>query len=244
MGKGGFPVGTVVLPLLVLAWPGDVEPARQVVAFMLPMLCSMDVVAVYFYRSHIQWRRIAHLAPGSLLGVAIGSILFVSETSALISVSDRYLKLLIGIVGILFLAYRTTQDWLLKRLPQRRDPRPLTSAGFGMAAGLTSTLAHAAGPVTQVFFLMQRPEKMTLAANLAGFFFALNLIKLIPFIALGRLNGEILTLAGSMLPIVPVGVGAGYLLVRSMKGSWYIAFIHLVLLVTSVTLIWNALAAG
>jgi hypothetical protein len=46
MSKGGLPVAPVALPILILAWPDRNAAARQAVAFMLPLLCAMDIVAL------------------------------------------------------------------------------------------------------------------------------------------------------------------------------------------------------
>jgi uncharacterized membrane protein YfcA len=242
MSKGGFPVGSLALPLLILLWPGQVEPAKQVVAFMLPLLCVMDCFAVAFYWRHIQWKRILPLVPGSLAGVALGSLFFLSENAAAVAVSDRSLKVLIGVIGILFVGYRLSRKWIVRRLTERSEPHRVAGMAFGGAAGFTSTLAHAAGPLAQMYFLMQGLPKMEFAATLAGFFFGLNLVKLIPFALLGRLEVSTLILGLKVLPLVPIGVASGYGLVRITRSSWYIAFIYIVLFFTSSLLIWKAIA--
>ena len=38
MSKGGFPIGTIALPILILVWPVQARAAREAVGFMLPML--------------------------------------------------------------------------------------------------------------------------------------------------------------------------------------------------------------
>ena len=105
MGKGGFPVGTIALPILILVWPAQAHAARSAVGFMLPMLCLMDLVALLFYWRQVQWKRLRFLMPATILGVAVASVLFVSNEGALIAVSDQVLKLLIGLLGILFVGY-------------------------------------------------------------------------------------------------------------------------------------------
>ncbi|MFO7821597.1 MAG: sulfite exporter TauE/SafE family protein [Lentisphaeria bacterium] len=241
MSKGGFPIGIIALPLLILIWPGEGSPVKQIVAFMLPLLCTMDIVAVIVYRKHIQWRRMLPLLPGSLVGVAIGSLFFFSENSALISISDRWLKLMVGVIGILFVIYKAVSKWLVPKLREHSTPSRDLSIFFGTAAGTTSTLAHAAGPLAQMYFLMGKLPKMQFAATLAGYFFLLNLTKLIPFIAIGRLNTDTALLSFNLLPVVPLGVATGYGLVRCFKSKWYIAFIHAILFITAITLIYEAL---
>ena len=102
MSKGGFPVGAIALPVLILVWPTQAQAARAAVGFMLPMLCVMDIVALSFYWRKVQWRRLVFLMPATLAGVAVASFLFVSDEAALIAVSDRALKISIGFLGLWF----------------------------------------------------------------------------------------------------------------------------------------------
>jgi uncharacterized membrane protein YfcA len=240
MGKGGFPIGPVALPVLILTWPTEAQAARSAVAFILPVLCAMDIVAVAVYRRHIDWRRLLPLAPGTLLGVGIASVLFVSNEQAIIAVSDRALKVCIGIVGLLFVLYQTARRSLTRSLEKAPPPGRLGTAAFGTFAGLTSTLAHAAGPLMQMYFLSQRLPKLSFAGTMAGFFFALNLVKLAPFGFMGRITPSNLVLALWMLPVVPLGVLAGHVLVRLMRPAHYRGFIYVILAVTSVALIVKA----
>lgn len=53
MSKGGFPVGAIALPILILVWPTQAQAARESVGFMLPMLCLIDVVALTIYWRHV-----------------------------------------------------------------------------------------------------------------------------------------------------------------------------------------------
>lgn len=240
MSKGGFPVGAVALPAMVLIWPGQAGGAKQVIAFMLPILCVMDLFAVRFYWRHIRWERITPLLPATLLGVALASVLFLFGDKTMLSLSDRWLKFMIGLIGILFVLYQATRRLILHTL-QNRSPGWKTASGFGLLAGVTSTLAHAGGPVAQMYLLPQNLGKMQFAATAAGFFFLLNLVKLLPYAASGQFSGSILLLATVMLPVVPLGVGAGYLAVKMMRGDAYRIFIHAILLFTSVLLLGKAL---
>lgn len=241
VSKGGLPIAGVALPILILVWPDQAQAARSAVSFMLPLLCAMDIVALAFYRGHIRWKRLLPLFPGMLAGVVLASIVFVSDTSALVSISDRTLKLIIGILGLVFVAYRAVRKWLLKSLGGGDAPGWARSTVFGATAGVTSTLAHAAGPVMQMYLLPQELGKMYFAGTTAAFFFVLNLVKVVPFAALGRFESGSLRLAGCLLPLIPVGVATGYGLVRALKERHYMGFIYAVLTVTSAILVWKAL---
>ncbi|NQT94348.1 MAG: sulfite exporter TauE/SafE family protein [Lentisphaerae bacterium] len=243
MSKGGFPAGAIALPLLVLIWPSETDAARSAVAFVLPLLCVMDAVAMCFYWRRVQWYRLVPLIPGAIAGIAIASVLFLGDgAAAIIPVPDRALKFLIGLIGLLFVAYQAGRKWLFRKIDQTTVPGPGRGIAYGMAAGITSTLAHAGGPVLQMYLLPQRLPKLGFAATTAAFFFMLNLAKLLPFAMMGRFQQADLLLGAKLVPVIPLGVGAGYLLVRLMRPQHYVAFIYIVLAATSVTLILRAMS--
>jgi len=245
VSKGGFPLGGLAMPILILIWPEQATAARSVVAFMLPLMCAMDVVSLIFYRKEVSWEAIAPLVPGSLVGVALVSMLFVSNTGALIAISDRVLKGLIGAIGILFVAFQMARRWVLGRLTEAegmRRPGKVRSAVLGVAAGVLSTISHSAGPAAVIYFVPQQLGKLRLAGTMVAFFWGLNLIKLAPFGMLGRLEVGNLMLALWMAPVIPIGVGIGYWLVRILKEKHYGGLIYGALVVTSGMLVYRALA--
>jgi uncharacterized membrane protein YfcA len=240
MSKGGFPVGNIALPILILVWPAQAQAARSAVGFMLPMLCLMDAVALAFYWKHVQWGRLIYLMPATVFGVVVASFLFVSDESAMIAVSDRALKILIGGLGILFVVYFAAKRWILRHI-HASQPNWTKGTVFGFAAGMTSTLAHAAGPVMQMYLLPQQLEKKKFAGTSCAFFWLLNLVKLVPFALLGRIQPENLKLGGVLLPVIPLGVALGWWLTHKTEQKHYTLLIYAVLLITSVTLILKAI---
>ncbi|MCC7300734.1 MAG: sulfite exporter TauE/SafE family protein [Verrucomicrobia bacterium] len=240
MNKGGFPVGSIAMPVLILVWPSQAQSAREAVGFMLPMLCVMDVVALLFYWRHAQWRQLIFLIPATMVGVAVASFLFVSDEGALVAVSDRALKLLIGALGVLFVLYFMMKKWILRHLHASK-PNWTKGTVFGFTAGMTSTLAHAAGPVMQMYFLPQQMEKKAFAGTSCAFSWIGNLMKLVPFILLGRIHPANLKLGVTLLPVIPFGVALGWWLTHKTEQKYYTALIYVVLFVTSVLLILKAL---
>ncbi len=240
MSKGGFPVGAIALPILILVWPAQAQAARAAVGFMLPMLCLMDLVALLFYWRHVQWGRLIYLMPATIVGVVVASFLFVSDESAMIAVSDKVLKILIGLLGVVFVLYFATKKWILQHI-HASEPNWLKGNIFGFGAGMTSTLAHAAGPVMQMYLLPQQLEKKKFAGTSCAFFWMLNLIKLLPFSMFGRIQPENLKLGAVLLPIIPLGVALGWWLTHKTEQKHYTFLIYAVLLITSVALIIKAL---
>ena len=247
IGKGGFPLGGLSLPLLILVWPEQASAARSVVAFLLPLLSAMDIVSLIFYRKHIEWRRIVPLIPGTLFGVAVASVLFVSDSASLVSMSDRVLKILIGSIGIVFVGFKIANKWIVTKIQTSSAaamPGKLRSFVMGSGAGVLSTISHSAGPVAIMYFVPQNLGKLKLAGTMAGFFWGLNLVKLLPFGLLGRLELGNLLLGIWMLPVIPFGVGTGYLLVRLLKEKHYMGLVYVALSITSLLLIRRAIVGG
>ncbi len=50
-----------------------------------------------------------------------------------------------------------------------------------------------------------------------------------------------LPIAGWILPVIPIGVLLGYLIVQVMRERYYIRFIYLSLFITSILLIYRAI---
>ena len=241
VSKGGFPVGSIAVPLLILVWPQQAQSARAAVGFMLPMLCVMDAVALLFYWRNAEWHRIKHLLPAALAGVTIGSLLFVSDESALIAISDRALKMCIGVLGVLFVLYFAAKKWIFRHLDSVANPSWGKGSVFGLVAGLTSTLAHAAGPVMQMYLLPQHLPKKQFVGTKCLFFWILNLSKIVPFVLLRRIQPESLKLGAVMFPVIPIGVALGWWLVHRTHQKQYNLLVYAVLLVASITLIAKAL---
>jgi uncharacterized membrane protein YfcA len=237
MNKGGFPIGLVATPLLILIWPEHSHAARSAIGFMLPMLCLMDFVAFLIYRKEIQWHRLTPLWFGAVVGIALASVLFVSDESSLFAVSDHTLKLCVGWLGLLFLAYFAARRLIFRRLARAIRPGFVMGTLFGISAGVTSTLAHAGAPVMQMYLLPQQlPKKQYVATN-GLFFFAMNMIKLLPFAYLGRITQESLTLGGVMVPVIPLGVFAGWWLTHKTRQEHYTLLIYAILFTTSILLV-------
>ncbi len=241
MSKGGFPVGSIAMPLLVLMWPAQAGAARAAVGFMLPLLCLMDMASVSLYRKHVQWKRIRRMIPGSIIGVAIASALFISEQHALMHVTDAALRIAIGGLGLFFVAWHAASAWIRKHLTQAQAPGHAACLGYGAIAGITSSLAHAAGPVMQMVLLPQKLPKREFVATMTGYFLILNSIKMVPFSLMGRIQEHYLQLGLIMLPVIPLGVLSGFFLNRITRPEHFNLLVYCALAVASFFLIVNGI---
>ncbi|MDA0705574.1 MAG: sulfite exporter TauE/SafE family protein [Proteobacteria bacterium] len=108
IAKGGFGggLGVAAVPLMPLV----ISPV-QVAAILLPILCVMDIVAVWKFRGKWEWPELRILVPASLLGIVVGTLLFGYMSAAIV-------KLIVGTVAVAF----TLHHWTSTR--RTRDAAP------------------------------------------------------------------------------------------------------------------------
>ena len=93
--------------------------------------------------------------------------------------------------------------------PVPGKPHLLATAGTGLAAGFTTMVANAAGPVMTLYLLAVRAEKMRFVGTMASYFLIINLAK-VPFsIGLGLMTTQTLWLTLVLAPVVLVGTWLG-----------------------------------
>ena len=96
ISKAGFGTGLGILavPLIALT-----IPASQAAAIMLPILCVMDLAALWAYRGRWSRENMKIMLPGGLVGIVLGALTFRY-------VNEAGLKLVLGAIAIGFLLQR------------------------------------------------------------------------------------------------------------------------------------------
>jgi uncharacterized membrane protein YfcA len=126
-----------------------------------------------------------------------------------------------------------------------REPaaRPAISKGvfWGGVSGFTSMLCQAGGPPFQVYVMPQRLEKLTFVGTMTIFFAALNLIKVIPYFALGQFSTAGLATSASLVPLAVATNFLGIWLVRVTPIALFYRLSYFLVFVISLALIHNAL---
>jgi uncharacterized membrane protein YfcA len=196
ISKAGFGtgLGIVAVPLIALT-----VPASRAAAIMLPILCVMDLAALWAYRG--QWSRenMRIMLPGGLAGIVLGALTFRY-------VNEAGLKLMLGAIAIGFVLQR----WLIKASPaDSTKPTPGKGYFWSAVSGYTSTLAHAGGPPLSIFLLPQRMDKALLVGTTVVFFTAVNYVKLIPYTLLGLFDGSNLATSAGLVPLGVFGIFCG-----------------------------------
>lgn len=188
-------------------------PAKMSTAAVLLLLVIGDVIAVVTYRRNADWRMLARLLPSVLPGIALGALLMRhvdDETMLIIIASCLLVALLVQVV--------------MRRRPPRPDqgePRLPVTVGAGAAAGFTTMVANAAGPVMALYLLAARIDKLRFVGTNAWFFFLVNLSK-VPFAAgLGLLPVSTLWLTLALLPALLAGAWIGRWLLHRLSQRWF-----------------------
>jgi uncharacterized membrane protein YfcA len=198
VAKTGMPgVGILSIPAMVLM----VGDARHSAAWTLPILCVADLFAVYYWRKHAAAGRLFALAPWVLGGVAAGAVV--------LGLHERTLRPMVGVIVLLMLGAQL-----------RRQLRPDTwGAGghgptYGVAAGFSTTVANAAGPVMNLYLLSHRLPKEEFIATGAWFFFFVNLSKIPIYWWHGLFSLRSLAFDAAVTPAIVAGALTGRWLFR------------------------------
>jgi len=214
--KTGLPgLAILVVPLMVLT----VGDARLSAGWLLPMLCTADVVAVVMWRRHASANRLFSLAPWVLAGMALGA--------ASLSMNEAILRKLVGVIVLSMLAL-----YLWRRLRVDTVSDTGAAAPYGITAGFATTIANAAGPVMSLYLLRKRLTKEEFVAMGAWFFFAINLTKVPIYLYHGMISGTSLAFDCLMAPAVLLGAVSGRWIVNRISTT---VFEYLVILLTAAS---------
>ncbi len=231
ISKGGFGSGAAFAstPLLaMILTPG------QALGVMLPLLMVMDLANLRPYWG--QWDATAArlLVLGAVPGVALAAALY------------RYadpdiFRLLIGLIAWVFVAFQIARGrgWIG---PALRPPGPGAGLGAGLVTGFTSFVANAGGPPAAVYLLARGGGKTAFQATTVLVFWLINMLKFIPFLALGIASWQTARADLILTPVALAGAWLGIRAHRAVPERAFFALTYVLLVVTGGKFIWDALA--
>lgn len=248
MAKAGFggSVGLLSVPIMVYAAGGRTSLAM---ALMLPILIATDYMNIIVWWRKWRWPVAARLLPGAVLGIVLGWLALhamgfggevVSEQAkANRAMADALMKLGVGVISLSFVLLQVMM-WLRSR-PWTFRPVFWQSTVAGGIAGVTSTMAHSAGPVTAMYLLPQQLGKNAYVATTVLYYFIGNQMKLAPYLHLGLINRESLLLGVALVPTVPVGVLLGRWMAKKVNEKVFSAIVYSLLALTGIDLCRKAI---
>jgi len=209
IAKTGLPgTGILMVPLMPMVLPGT-----QSVGALLPILVFSDLFAVGWYRHHAQWDRLFKLFPWVILGVIGGAMML--DAIAHRTDNSHALDPIIGAIVLFMLVVAL----LRKRLGDRLNPgSPIGVAAVGTAAGISTTVSNAGGPVMGIYFNSLDLPKDQFMGTGAWFFFMINLLKVpvFAFLTVKNPTDPVFTVSGGWVAVAAIpGI-----LVGAFLGRW------------------------
>jgi uncharacterized membrane protein YfcA len=234
LSKGGFAgLGMLATPLLAL-----VLPPLEAAAILLPILICQDAISVWTYHRHWSAWNLKVLLPGSILGVGAGWLFarFLSNAA---------IELTVGGIALAFVLY----TWLgaglrayLGRGPVKpRRPHAAMGIVWGALSGFTSTLVQVGGPPFQIHMLPQRLDKLTLVGTTVIFFAILNLMKIVPYVALGQFSPRNMATSVALLPLAVATNFLGVWLVRKTPTDRFYTIAYVLMFLIGSALVWEGM---
>ncbi len=228
ISKAGFGggVGAVATPLMALT-----IPVTDAAAILLPLLIIADMFSLRHYWGVYDRKSIRLMLPGAVVGIFLGALFF-----GYFSDNERVLKLGLGILSLVFVAYQMLRSLLMGALV-KSEPPPAAGVTLGAVAGFTSTLAHSGGAPATIYLLPQKLPRHIFVGTNVIFFALLNLMKLAPYGYLGLLRVGNITTILILAPLAYVGVRLGIFLNRHFSEVWFNRLVYTLLFLAGIELV-------
>jgi uncharacterized membrane protein YfcA len=223
LSKSGL-AGTATLTVVLMA---KAFGAKASVGLVLPLLIAADVMGWWLNRSGGSWRKVWTMAPPAMIGVVIGWQL-------LGRIENAAARVTIGWLIIVLLGFKLLVDARREALVALTTHHAFTWA-MGLAAGIVTMLANAAGPVMTVYLLAQHLEKKEHIGVFTRFFLFINLFK-VPFSTnLGIIHPASLLTNLLLMPAVVAGILIGWQILKRIPQK---AFERTLFILTLLAALW------
>ena len=229
VSKAGFGSGAAFASASILAL---VLPPGFALGLMLPLLMLIDVSSLPAYWRKWDWRAARVLLLGGIPGTIAGALFYAWSNPDMI-------RLLIGLISVLFVAWQMAQKLGWVRLGRRFGTK--TGLLAGLVLGFTSFVSHAGGPAAAVYMLGLGLRKTAYQATTVLVFWAVNLFKSGFYGAMGIFTWETLTLDLLLAPFAVFGTWLGVKAHHLVPERLFFALTYVLLTLTGTKLIWDAL---
>ena len=253
--KSGFGsgVGLMVVPLTAIAmWHIPGRGAEAALGLLLPLLIVGDIIAVWQYRRlfaakpamvpvgpggeaiedepaedtgrETAVRLLKHLMPGTAAGVVLGGLIlwWFHQQKELVG---ALMRVEIGVESILLVGIHWWRQW--KGVQTHLMPEPMRSHLTGGFAAVSSTLAHAAGPIIAMYLLPLRLDRKLFVGLCAIYFFILNTAKLPAYWMSGQFAKAELSFTAKFLPLVVAGALFGLWINKRMNDKLFTRIVYI-----------------
>lgn len=225
ISKGGFGSAASFASASILALVVDPGLALGI---MLPLLLLIDGVTLRpFWRAWhgpSVWVLTLSGIPGAVLGAWVFTL-----------INADGLRILIGVVSVGFVVLSLSP----KRLAADHYRPQWVGVSAGFAAGFTTFVSHAGGPIAAVYLLGRGLAKTEYHATTVIVFGALNVVKAILYAEIGLFTWETAHVSVLLVPFALLGAWAGVRLHWAVPERLFFGLTYVMLMVTGIKLIWD-----
>ncbi|MBN9531369.1 MAG: sulfite exporter TauE/SafE family protein [Alphaproteobacteria bacterium] len=227
--KGAFGGGFAILGIPLLSLVMDPVEAG---GFLSPLFVAMDLVALRYWKPGTWFKPdLAMLLPALLAGIALGTWWLAAVDRGLVAVSMAVITIVFAVMW-----FRGGSQVVA------RPPALLPALLSGLGAGITTMLAHAGGPPLAMYLLRRGLPKAVYAGTTSLVFTVGNIVKVAPWLIVAQPGRTMLAAGLVCLPLVPLGVWAGWRLHERLDQRRLYQICYALLILTALKLLWDGLA--
>jgi 3-oxoacyl-[acyl-carrier protein] reductase len=241
--KSGFGsgAGLMIAPMTTFAMSHIPKYGTDAaLGLLLPLLMAGDIIAMWQYRRLLSMKIVRRLLPGTIIGVVLGSLLLRWFVRHQKEVAEALVNIDIGFESVFLVLLHFYRVWRASGNLPPYIPRVWRSFLVGAFAGISSTIAHAAGPIISLHLLPQRLERGMFVGTCALYFFLMNALKLPAYYQVGLFEKISPQLALMFVPLVITGALVGYLVNRRINDRIFTNTLYVI----TFALGWYILAKG
>lgn len=212
MGKAGIKgLGVIIVLLMAIVFE-----SKASTGILIPMMVFADILAVFYYHQHAQWKFLLKLLPMMVIGVLIGVWLGNQ-------ISQEVFKQLMAV----FILIAVVILFMLDAMKTGKIPNnPFFAGSMGLFSGITSMIGNLAGSFADIYFLAMRLPKNEFIGTTAWLFLIINVFKL-PFhiFSWQTVSERSLFLNLILFPVIGLGFLLGIFMVKKISNNLYRKFI-------------------
>lgn len=215
MGKAGIKgLGVLIVTIMAILFGGKASTG-----ILIPLMVVADILAVFYYNRHTQWKFLLKILPTMVLGVLVG-VWFGNDISE---------KLFRQIMAVFIILTVIMMVWMDQKKNKTVPTHWLFASSMGLLSGITSMIGNLAGSFANIYFLAIRLPKNQFIGTAAWLFLIINVFKL-PFhiFVWKTVTPESLLLNLFLIPGVLMGFFTGVTLVKLLNNEVYRKFIIIV----------------